>query len=395
MRPTRAGIGLTIVGIGCLVVGRVFGTTEMYFLAAMCLVTIVAAVVYTASARLDLTVSRVANPTRLRVGTPARIDLTLHNQASRKTPVLQVQDNVQNSTGASLLLASITPNDEARIAYRLPTRRRGQLTVGPLDLTLGDPLGLTSSTVRASDHVGLLVHPTLVDLGVLHATAGHDPTADQQQIRALASGGDEFFALRPYVVGDELRRVNWRASARTGELVVRQEERPRTGRVTVVLDRRREIYDEDGFERAVSAALSALHAGWRGDDALRFLTSASSGFTDIRSRGELDAVDEQLASIDTTPDASLVRTLDELGRVGRGGTLIVVTGLASAELPGALDVARRSFGLVHTIVCQSPLPDTMPGAVLHDGVNDFPSAWQTAQHRAAGIRSGGEAVPSR
>ncbi len=389
MRPTRAGIGLTVVGIGCLIIGRVFGTTELYYLAAMAAVAIVGAVLYTANARLDLTVGRVANPTRLRVGTPARIDLSLYNQGKRKTPVLQVQDNVQNSTGASLLLAPITPNDEARIAYRLPTRRRGELTVGPLDLTLGDPLGLTSSTVRASDHVGLLVHPTLVDLGVLNATAGHDPTAEQQQTRALATGGDEFFALRPYVVGDELRRVNWRASARTGDLVVRQEERPRTGRVTVVLDRRREVYDDEGFERAVSAALSVLHAGWRGDDALRFLTTASSGFTDIRSRGELDAVDEQLATIGTTEAASLIRTIDELSRVGRGGTLIIVTGIPSNELPASLDVARRSFGRVNTVICHGATVDGLESAVIHDGVNDFPAAWHTSQHREANTRIGG------
>ncbi len=388
MRPTRAGIGLAIVGIGCFVLGRLFGTTEMFYLAAICLISLVAAVIYTATARLDLTVSRTANPSRLRAGAPARIDLGLSNRGRRRTSVLRVQDHVQNSTGASLLLAPIKSNESSEIAYRLPTRRRGRLDVGPLDLTLGDPLGLMSSTVRASDQVTLIVHPTLVDLGVLHARAGHDPTADQQPIRALASGGDEFFALRPYVVGDELRRVHWRASARTGELVVKQEERPRTGRVTVVLDRRRSVYDEEGFERAVSAALSALHAGWRGDDALRFLTSASPGFTDIRSRGELDAVDEQLAMVTTTESASLVRTIDEITRVGRGGTLILVTGIPTEELNAAIEGARRSFGLIHTVLCQPVTNITIPGAVMHTPDSDFPAEWSEAQQRSTTTRTG-------
>lgn len=386
MRPTRAGIGLTIVAIGCFVLGRLFGTTEMFYLAAICLLALVFAVIYTATARLDLTVSRTANPSRLRAGAPARIDLELSNRGRRRTPVLRVQDHVQNSTGASLLLAPIKTSQS--VAYRLPTRRRGRLDVGPLDLTLGDPLGLTSSTVRASDQVTLIVHPTLLDLGVLHARAGHDPTADQQPIRALASGGDEFFALRPYVVGDELRRVHWRASARTGELVVKQEERPRTGRVTVVLDRRRSVYDEDGFERAVSAALSALHAGWRGDDALRFLTSASPGFTDIRSRGELDAVDEQLAMVTSTESASLVRTIDEITRVGRGGTLILITGIPTEELNAAIEGARRSFGLIHTVLCQPTASLSVPGAIMHTAESDFPAEWREAQQRSSTTRTG-------
>ncbi len=388
MRPTRAGIGLTIVAVGCFVIGRLFGSSEMFYLAAICAFALVFSVIFTATARLDLTVSRLANPSRMRAGAPARIDLGLKNQGNRRTPVLRVQDHVQNSAGASLLLAPIDTGAESRIAYRLPTRRRGRLDVGPLDLTLGDPLGLTSSTIRASDQVTLVVHPQLVDLGVLHARAGHDPTADQQPIRALATGGDEFFALRPYVIGDELRRVHWRATARTGELVVKQEERPRTGRVTVVLDRRRSVYDEEGFERAVSAALSALHAGWRGDDALRFLTSASPGFTDIRSRGELDAVDEQLAMIGTTESASLVRTIDEITRVGRGGTLILVTGIPTEELGAAIQGARRSFGLVQTIVCQAAVTSSLADAIVHDGETDFPAAWAQAQAHSTSVRKG-------
>ncbi len=387
MKPTRAGIGLAVVCVACFVLGRLFGTTEMFYLSAICLAALVFAVIYTATAQLDLTVARTANPSRLRAGTPARIDLSLLNLARRRTPVLRVQDHVQNSSGASLLLAPIKGRDRSEIAYRLPTRRRGRLDVGPLDLTLGDPLGLTSSTVRASDQVTLMVHAKLIDLGVLHARAGHDPTADQQPIRALASGGDEFFALRPYVVGDELRRVHWRASARTGELVVKQEERPRTGRVTVVLDRRRSVYDEEGFERAVSAALSALHAGWRGDDALRFLTSASPGFTDIRSRAELDAVDEQLAMVTSTEGASLVRTIDEITRVGRGGTLILVTGIPTEELNAAIEGARRSFGLIHTVLCQPVASTSIPGAIMHTPESDFQAEWNEAQHRSTTIRT--------
>lgn len=249
------------------------------------------------------------------------------------------------------------------------------IDVGPLDLRFGDPLGLTRGTVRASDKISLVVHPELIDLGALHAIAGHDPTADQQPIRALASGGDEFFALRPYVIGDELRRVHWRASARTGELVVRQDERPRTGRVTVLLDLRRTGYDDAGFERAVSAALSALYAGWRGDDALRFVTSGTAAISDIRSRHELDAIDEQLATITTTESASLVRSIEGLTKVGRGGTLVVITGTPTSELSMSLDRARRTFGAVTTVICQA-CPEPPVNSIVYDGSTSLAPLWR-------------------
>ncbi len=374
MRLTRAGVGLAISAAISFALGRLFGADELLILAAIQIAALFFSVVMAATTRLDLAISRTANPARLRAGTPARIDVTVSNRSRRSTPVLLAVDHISGTPGASLHLAPIKAGTNAPIAYRLPTARRGLIDVGPLDLRFGDPLGLTRGSVRASDLITLVVHPELVDLGALHAIAGHDPTADQQPIRALATGGDEFFALRPYVIGDELRRVHWRASARTGELVVRQDERPRTGRVTVLLDVRRSSYDDAGFERAVSAALSALYAGWRGDDSLRFITTGIAAVTDIRSRHELDAVDEQLATITTSESASLVRSIESLTRMGRGGTLVVVTGRPTAELPLALDRARRTFGVVTTIICQKA-DDPPAGAIVFDGTMPLPALW--------------------
>lgn len=386
MHPTRAGIGLIVTTAACVVAGRILGLLELFVLAAMGAVALLLAAVYTATVKLDLGVGRTATPSRLRAGAPARIDLVLQNRARRRTPLISAHDSVQGSRGAALLLAPIRTGGEARIAYRLPTSRRGIVKVGPLDLTLGDPLGLTQAKLRAAEVTNLMVHPQLIELRPLVAIAGHDPTAEQQPIRSLANSGDEFFALRPYVVGDELKRVNWRATARADDLVVRQEERPKTGRVTVVLDRRKEVYDSDGFERAVSVALSALHSGFRGGDSLRFLTSAGPAVTDIRSRADLDAVDEQLALVDRTESASLIRTLEEQTRTGRGGTLVVVTGSIVQHLDTAISRSRRTFGLVIVVTCQDPGGKRPPWAIVHDGREDFPAAW----HRAVSAKS----VPS-
>jgi len=378
MRPTRAGFGLTVTTIACAIAGRILGLLELFILAAMGTTALVLAAIYTSTVRLDLGVGRSATPARLRAGSPARVDLVLHNRGRRNTPVISAHDSVQDSRGAALMLAPVKSGASARIAYRLPTSRRGAVKVGPLDLALGDPLGLTRANLRAAEVTTLMVHPQLIGLKPLLAIAGLDPTAEQQPRRALASNGDEFFALRPYVVGDELKRVNWRATARTDELVVRQEERPKTGRVTVILDLRREMYDENSFERAVSAALSALHSAFRGGDALRFLTSAtSSALTDIRTRADLDAVDEQLALINNTESASLVGTLEEQTRIGRGGTLVIVTGSIAAQLDVAVARARRTFGLVMVLACESGA-EHPPWTITHDGHTDLPSLWQQA-----------------
>lgn len=385
MKFTRAGVALFFASLLVAATARILGLLELYILAAIGLLSLVLAIVYTVGTRLDMGVSRIVTPARLRAGTTARIDLVLRNRSRRRTPVMSAHDQLQDGRGATVHIAPLARKGEARLAYRLPAHKRGSFSVGPLDLTLGDPLGLTTTTVRAARMTDLIIHPKLIDLTPLVAISGRDPTPDQQPLRSIAPAGDEFFALRPYVVGDELKRVNWRASAHLDDLVVRQDERPRTGRVTVLLDRRSEVYDEAGFERAVSAALSALFSGFRGGDSLRFLTSAGPAVTDIRTRSELEAVDEQLALIDVTHDASIARSIEELTRTSRGGTLVVITGVLSDSVEKALARSRRAFGLVIAISCQRPTDRVPDWLLVHDSDETLAAKWRSVLGASSGV----------
>lgn len=386
MRPTRACAALFMAGVLITAVGRGLGTLELFLLGAMAATAILGAVIYTASVQLDLQISRRAAPAKLRAGQPARIDLELHNGSRRPTPVLRVTDHVSGSSGAQVSLASIKGRSHSVVAYQLPTRSRGLLEVGPLDISFGDPLALTRSTVRASAATQLLVHAPVLPFDSLKGLVGQEQIGDLNQDRRLRSGGDEFYALRPYVVGDELRRVNWRATARNDELMVRTDERPRTGRTTVVLDRRASAYSTEGFERAVSAALSALIAGWSTEDALRLVTTEPTVITDVHSLAELDIVDDRFAtlrptsSIPSVTKSSLLTTLQDLSRRTRGGTLIVVTGAPEAELPAAIVSLRRNYRMIIVITCEPNPVQSILHHVRHDGTSDPVTEWRQILH---------------
>jgi uncharacterized protein (DUF58 family) len=387
MQLTRPGWGLLATGGALFLAGRFFGALELHLLAGMALVAVLVAVVLTATRRLRLSVDRQASPSRLRAGSPARIDLAVENRGRWATPVLRLHDRVGDHGGAVLHLSPIPRGETTRLSYRLPTDRRGPLPVGPLELSYGDPLNLTTARFLGSTRTELLVFPALVELTALRAGAGTVTGTDRQVVRSLAPAGDEFFALRPYVLGDELKRVHWRNSARIGELVVRQEERPRQGQVVVVLDVRRDGYDEPGFERAVSAADSALHAAWAGGDAVRFLTSNAGDSGPIAQRSQLDAIEERLARISPTPAASVVRTIEDAARGTTGGSLVVVTGRLTDDVVATAARARRTFGVVVVITCQHD--DAPPvGVLVHDGHADLASQWDLHLHRQ---RSSGRA----
>ena len=84
-------------------------------------------------------------------------------------------------------------------------------------------------------------------------SAEHEPCGARAVVSDL---GDEFLTLREYEVGDDLRRVHWRSTARTGELMIRQDEARWRSRAAVVLDVRPGAHDAASFEVAVEAAAS-------------------------------------------------------------------------------------------------------------------------------------------
>jgi uncharacterized protein (DUF58 family) len=86
--------------------------------------------------------------------------------------------------------------------------------------------------------------------------------------RARRGGtGVQFFATRPYVPGDDLRRLNWKTLARQGKLVINLYEEERTAEVTVVLDGRDRVYQVPGgrdlFEHAVRACAAVCDSATR------------------------------------------------------------------------------------------------------------------------------------
>ena len=116
-----------------------------------------------------------------------------------------------------------------------------------------------------------------------------------------AAPGEDFYALRPYVVGDDLRRIHWPSSARHDELLVRQDELPWQGRTTVLLDVRKAAHSGDSLEVAVSAAASIVAATARRHDLIRLVTTAGSDSDFAPGSDHVEAIMEHLAVVPAVP----------------------------------------------------------------------------------------------
>jgi hypothetical protein len=175
-------------------------------------------------------------------------------------------------------------------------------------------------------------------------TTGNDPLAGAEHPNSLGRGGEDFYALRDYVVGDDLRRVHWPSTARHDELMVRQDELPWQGRATVLVDIRSSTNTAESLELVISAGASVIAAGSRRQDLVRLVTTdgADSGFA--AGHAHVEAIMEHLASVEATNDAGFQRVLDRLVASAGGGALIVMVALPSPADLDRLARMRHRFG---------------------------------------------------
>ena len=274
---------------------------------------------------------RGIDPGRVSVGGSAAVGLEVRGSGALGS--LELVDTVPDAAGAGGAPRFLAWVGRAgtTVHYDLRPVLRGAHRIGPLVAHGEDPLGLAefSRTVPGTDR--LLVVPRVVDLRGLPAALG----GTEGSHGAGASGpgqGRADVLVRPYRSGDELRRVHWRSTARHGELMVRLEERPWRGGITLLLDRRAHAHRGHGagasLEWAVSFAASAwTHLRAVGEPA-ELLTDDGTRLPDAGEQAMLDALATLRPSARTDLDGPPVP--------GSAAVLAVLGATPTDELPALL-----------------------------------------------------------
>jgi len=399
---TRQG-WLVALGVAVLLMsGRILGLAELFALGVIAAALLVGALVVVASSRLDLQVGRAIHPVRVHVGTPTRVELTVRNTRASRTPVLRLRDPVSGTRGADLLLSPLGRGERTVAAYRLPTEHRGLVRVGPLQVVVGDPFGLTNLATVAAPIAEVTVFPHIDEIEPLPYTTGHDPLAGARRPNSLGRTGEDFYALRPYAVGDDLRRIHWPSSARHDELLVRQSELPWQGRTTVLLDVRKATHAGESLEIAVSAAASIVAATARRHDLVRLVTSAGSDSDFAPGSDHIEAIMAHLAVVPATSSGSLRRAVEMLARRSTGGALVAVLAEVTTEDIRAAASLRTRYGSVTIVQVDrsawdrtAPVgPAAEPAVLRITRATPFPVAWATYL-RGLRLRRGGSRVGAR
>jgi uncharacterized protein (DUF58 family) len=286
--------------------------------------------------RRSVTAERSLRPSRLAVGGGLRVDLVL--RGGRLLSTLRLTDAVPDAAGTqpdtpprftvhSLGRTAAAPGRSAVVTYKLRPALRGAHRIGPLTASSSDPLGLARFDQELAPASTLLVVPRVFGLTGMPAALGSGEGTPGAALAHQGQGASDVL-VRPYRIGDELRRVHWRSTARYDELMVRLEERPWRGGTTLLLDRRDSAHRGRGagssIEYAISMAASVYaHLVARGEP----VTMVAEDGTELArpgTGGGSDAMLDVLAQLrpsaradlggaELTPVADALAVLGELG----------------------------------------------------------------------------------
>lgn len=339
MIVTLRGWGVAGAGVLLLATGFVFGYAELAILGAIAIVAIVVALGY-AALRPELSVGRSVDPDRVSRGEGSTVTLLIRNIGKFGAATLVAHDRcgwgTQSQATVAVPLLRLRRGKQTSVSYPVPTSRRGVVHVGPLQITRRDPLGLVSFTRGHGDTSQIWVYPKAhlvqgVPAGITRSLDG--------RLDRVPHGAITFDTLREYVIGDELRHVHWRTSARVGELMVREHVDTSLPRIVILLDDRIGSWPAftgmtcEEFESACEAAASAVTAAVREDLPVTLHlvggSAASSGRVRGTARGLLDILAE--ATLDTRAEDSLVTATNRLRQHRPGDTLIYITGTGAYE----------------------------------------------------------------
>lgn len=316
-------------GAALVLLWMLLGELELLAGGALLLAVALGAIAFSLIANPAVEVVRHLFPTSVNEGGRVTVETIVTNRSKKTMRNMELSDEVERLGQADFALGLMRPEARAQMAYQIVCRPRGVYQVGPATVRVSDPLGLISVERRQSTTDRLVVYPEVEELEGFPWSRGQDLTTQAARPEFSHRGGEDFFTLREYRQGDDLRYVHWPTSARMDELVIKQFETPWQSRALVMLDPRSAVYEnEECFEKAVKGVASVVrHLARSGFDAELWVGGGSTVDISATAVGM-----ELLANVQPVAHLDLRRAAARLSRIGRGGSLVLATGVVDQAM---------------------------------------------------------------
>jgi uncharacterized protein (DUF58 family) len=296
----------------------------------------------------------------VRLGEPATVTLLVEN-AGRRRVRGPLRDAWSPSAGATTQRhrVDIPPGERRRVTTVLLPTRRGDRHAHQVTVRALGPLGLAGRQRSRAVPWRVRVLPPFGSRKHLPSKLARLREIDGRSAVMVRGQGTEFDSLREYVVGDDVRSIDWRGTARRAEVVVRTWRPERDRHVLLVLDTSRtsagRVGDAPRLDAALDAALllGAL-ASRAGDrvDLLAYDRRVRARVEGTRSGDLLAAMVTAMAPLESdlveVDAAGMVSTV--LSRAARRSLVVLFTGLEAAGVQDGLLPVLPALVKRHTVL---------------------------------------------
>jgi uncharacterized protein (DUF58 family) len=356
----RAGL---LALLGALVVGLLAPAWWGLLLVTGLLLALVCADVALAGSVRGVQLDRTGD-VAVRLGEPAAVALRIGNVSGRRVRG-RVRDAWPPSAGAPRQrhALDVPPGESRQVVTTMRPTRRGDRFAHRVTIRALGPLGIAARQGSHEVPWRLRVLPPFTSRKHLPSKLARLRQLDGRASVMIRGQGTEFDSLREYVVGDDVRSIDWRASARAADVMVRTWRPERDRRILLVLDTGRtsagRVGDAPRLDAAMDAALLlAALASRAGDrvDLLAFDRRVRARVEGVTGSELLPALVEAMAPLEPTlvePDyAGLVSTV--LARTSRQSLVVLLTGLDATPvreglLPSLPMLVRRHRVIVASV----------------------------------------------
>lgn len=391
LTPTRSGWALIAMVAVLVPVSFVFSYPELW-VATFTLATALGVAALVVLRPGSLTLQRAA-PAAVTNGDAVEQVVVVINRG-RLSGLLSLRDRISEPTHPAgepsepVRLSPLGVGERRRLRTVVPTTARGVLRLGPARLSKHDPFGLFERALAPQAEASVLVRPRVHRLSGLPG-GGRQHDRHHALLMTPTQAPEDFVGLRPYQAGDDIRHIHWPAVARSGNLMVRQFERPDESHVAVVLDGRASHHSVSSFERAVEAAASVLTAVVA-DRPVRLVSTDGLDTRTLSDPSALGPVMDRLATVAIGPEANLSSVARTLAGDATG--LIVVCGTTLSAGDRQLLTNGDSSRMLVSIDCTAT--DPQPGVVPFGSGIELASAWSDAwaEELSRRLRFGGAAT---
>jgi uncharacterized protein (DUF58 family) len=333
------------------------------------------------ASRARLEVSRRLDSAEIELGESVEASVSLRNAKGLPAPWIFWRDQVDPGLeveGETCAFESLPARAESLLSYRLHSTRRGLFRLGPAVVEASGPFGLVRRFWIDPDVRFVTVFPRTVALGE-GWPLGHRPIHEVPRRRSLFEDPSRFLGVRPYEPGDSLRRIHWRATARSGTMQVKIFEPAVLAGVLLAVEMSDTAYpnlQEDSetgdprVEAVITAAASLADFVLAGDQAVALLSNGADAAE--RYRGDwsggtfrrLSELDEALAEGGRRRRLSGLRPVEV--EAGKGAwqrerlraALARLTPAPALSLPEllTLEIPRLRRSLVVMVITPDPTP---------------------------------------